>query len=49
MPASIAGVTRSVLWVIVHIHYDTGKVFVRWALTHREYDKWNKRNRKGRV
>jgi mRNA interferase HigB len=35
--------------VIVHIHYNTGKVFVRWTLTHREYDEWNKRYRKGRV
>lgn len=29
------------------IHYNTGKVFIRWVLTHRAYDDWNKQQRKG--
>lgn len=35
--------------VITVIHYNAGKVFIRWVLTHPEYDEWNKQYRKGKV
>lgn len=31
--------------VIAAVHYRSGKVYIRWVLTHREYDDWNRRNR----
>jgi mRNA interferase HigB len=35
--------------VITVIHYNAGKIFIRWVFTHREYDEWNKQYRKGQV
>ncbi len=35
--------------VITVVQYNLGKVYIRWVLTHREYDDWNKKYRKGRV
>ncbi|MBN6740704.1 type II toxin-antitoxin system HigB family toxin [Acidithiobacillus sp. MC6.1] len=26
--------------VIAHVHYDRQCLYVRWVLTHREYDQW---------
>jgi mRNA interferase HigB len=35
--------------VVVIVRYRFGKVFVRKVMTHREYDAWNKRYRKGKA
>ena len=35
--------------VIVNVRYRDGKMFVRWVLSHREYDHWCKLYRKGKV
>lgn len=35
--------------VVTAIHYNVKKVFVRFVMTHREYDVWNKLYRKGKV
>ena len=35
--------------VVVIVRYRDGKMFVRWVMTHREYDDWCKRYRKGKV
>jgi len=44
-PASFLGDTKTVFNIggnkfrlVVHMRYDLGKVFVRWVLTHKEYD-----------
>ena len=35
--------------VVVIVRYRESKMFVRWVMTHREYDKWCKLYRKGKV
>ncbi len=35
--------------VVVIVRYGDGKMFVRWVMTHREYDDWCKLYRKGKV
>jgi len=35
--------------VVVIVRYKDGKMFVRWVMTHREYDNWCKLYRKGKV
>lgn len=35
--------------VVVIVRYRFKKVFVQKVMTHREYDEWNKRYRKGKV
>lgn len=35
--------------VVVIVRYRDGKMFVRWVMTHREYDNWCKRYRRGKV
>ena len=35
--------------VVVIVRYREGKLFVRWVMTHREYDDWCKLYRKGKV
>ena len=35
--------------VIVVVHYKTKRVYIREAMTHREYDDWCRRYRKGKV
>lgn len=35
--------------VVVVVRYRDGKMFVRWVMTHREYDSWCKLYRKGKV
>jgi mRNA interferase HigB len=35
--------------VVVIVRYRDGKIFVRWVMTHREYDDWCKLYRKGKV
>jgi mRNA interferase HigB len=35
--------------VVVIVRYRDGKMFVRWGMTHREYDNWCKLYRKGKV
>lgn len=34
--------------VIAAVHYRGAKVYVRLVLTHREYDDWNKQQRRGK-
>ena len=48
-PYTIFDVGGNNFRVITVIHYNTGKVFIRWVLTHREYDEWCKLYRKGKV
>ena len=35
--------------LVVIVRYRDGKMFVRWVMTHREYDDWCKLYRKGKV
>lgn len=35
--------------IISVVRYRGGKIFVRWVMSHREYDKWCKLYRKGKV
>ena len=35
--------------VITVVRYRAGKVFIRWVMTHREYDQWCKLYKKGEV
>jgi mRNA-degrading endonuclease HigB of HigAB toxin-antitoxin module len=35
--------------VVVLVRYREGKMFVRWVMTHREYDDWCKLYRNGKV
>ena len=35
--------------MVVIVRYRDGKIFVRWVMTHREYDNWCKLYRKGKV
>lgn len=35
--------------VVVVVRYRDGKMFVRWVVTHREYDNWCNLYRKGKV
>ena len=47
---SVAGCFKhEVRTVLAHVRYRDGKIFVRWVMTHREYDDWCKLYRKGKV
>jgi len=35
--------------VLVIVRYRDGKIFVRWVMTHREYDHWCKLYKQGKV
>ncbi len=35
--------------VVVVVHFTSGKVYVRWVMTHREYDNWCALYRKGKL
>ena len=35
--------------IVVIVRYRAGRIFVRWVMTHREYDDWCKLYRKGKV
>ncbi len=35
--------------VVVIVRYRDGKIFVRWVMTHREYDHWCKLYKQGKV
>jgi mRNA interferase HigB len=35
--------------LVTVVRYRDGKIFVRWVMTHREYDNWCKLYRKGKV
>lgn len=35
--------------VITAIHYNTGKVYIRWTMTHSKYNEWCKQYQKGKV
>jgi mRNA interferase HigB len=35
--------------VVAIVRYRDGKIFVRWVMSHREYDNWCKLYRKGKV
>lgn len=35
--------------IIAVVRYRDAKIFVRWVMSHREYDKWCKLYRKGKV
>lgn len=48
-PYTIFDVAGNHFRLITVIHYNPSKVFIRWVLTHREYDEWNKQYRKGKV
>jgi mRNA interferase HigB len=42
---TVIDVGGNVYRVVVVIHYNTQKVFIRGVFTHAGYDKWTKRNR----
>ena len=35
--------------LVTVVRYQDGKIFVRWVMTHREYDNWCRLYRKGKV
>lgn len=35
--------------IVAVVRYRDGKIFVRWIMTHREYDNWCKLYRQGKV
>jgi mRNA interferase HigB len=35
--------------LVAHIHHNTQRLYVRWILTHKEYDQWTQQLRKGKV
>jgi len=35
--------------LVAHVHYNTQRLYVRWILTHKEYDQWNQQLRQGKV
>ncbi|MYN28194.1 type II toxin-antitoxin system HigB family toxin [Duganella levis] len=35
--------------LIATVHYASGAVFIRWMLTHGEYDKWTRRYLQGKI
>lgn len=48
-PFTIFNVGGNSFRVIALVRYGDGKVFVRWVMTHREYDDWCKLYRKRKV
>lgn len=48
-PHTVFGVGGNNYRVIVVVQYKFKKVYIREVMTHREYDNWNKRHRKGKV
>ncbi|MBK6905577.1 MAG: type II toxin-antitoxin system HigB family toxin [Rhodocyclaceae bacterium] len=48
-PYTICDVGGNNFRVVVVVRYRDGKIFVRWVMTHREYDNWCKLYRKGKV
>ncbi|WP_071182837.1 type II toxin-antitoxin system HigB family toxin [Acidithiobacillus ferrivorans] len=35
--------------LVAHIHHNTQRLYVRWILTHKEYDQWTQQLRQGKV
>lgn len=48
-PYTVFNVGGNSFRVVVIIRYRDRKIFVRWVMTHPEYDEWCKRYRKGKV
>ena len=48
-PYTVFNVAGNNFRVVVLVRYRDGKMFVRWVMTHREYDEWCKLYRKGKV
>ncbi len=48
-PYTVFNVGGNNVRVVVVVRYRDGKMFVRWVMTHREYDDWCKLYRKGKV
>ena len=48
-PYTVFDVAGNNFRVVVLVRYRDGKMFVRWVMTHREYDDWCKLYRKGKV
>jgi mRNA interferase HigB len=48
-PYTVFDVAGNNYRVVVLVRYRDGKMFVRWVMTHREYDDWCKLHRKGKV
>jgi len=48
-PYTVFDVAGNKFRVVVLVRYRDGKMFVRWVMTHREYDDWCKLYRKGKV
>ena len=48
-PYTIFDVGGNNFRVVVIVRYREDKIFVRWVMTHREYDDWCKLYRKGKV
>ena len=48
-PYTVFDVAGNKFRVVVLVRYRDGKMFVRWVMTHREYDDWCKLYSKGKV
>ena len=48
-PFSIFDVGGNNWRIITVIHFEVGKVFIRWVQTHDEYNTWSKQYKQGKV
>ena len=35
--------------LVTVVHYGNSRVYIRWVLTHREYDDWSRKYRSGKL
>jgi mRNA interferase HigB len=48
-PFTIFNIGGNKFRLITVVNYSSDSVFIRWMLTHAEYDKWTKRYLKGKI
>jgi len=48
-PFTVFNIAGNKYRLITTVHYGSKSVFIRWMLTHSEYDKWTKLYHQGRV
>jgi mRNA interferase HigB len=48
-PFTVFNIAGNKYRLIATVHYSSKSIFIRWMLTHAEYDRWTKRYHQGRV
>jgi mRNA interferase HigB len=48
-PCTVFDIGGNKYRIVAIIRYRDSKVFVRWVMTHREYDEWTRRLRSGKL